>query len=62
MTGYVSYATGQAGYISELQVDIERQTVYWHGLYGLAWRVPGYTDQLLETLYAGQLSSSGLFL
>src|SRR4030042_564967 len=60
-TGFLTYVPSEAGYISELNLTLQFQTSYWHGLYGLAIRVPGYTDPLLEELDSGELSSKGLF-
>lgn len=61
ITGYVSHVPAEAGYITEIIVDLTYQTTYWHGLYGLAWRIPGYSAQPVETLNAGEISSEGLF-
>ena len=60
-TGFATYVPAEAGYITELNVTVKYQTSYWHGLYGLALRVPGYTDPLFEDVYSGELSSKGLF-
>jgi hypothetical protein len=60
-TGFSTYVPAEAGYISELNVSLLFQTSYWHGLYGLAIRVPGYTDFLFEDLSSGEISSTGLF-
>ncbi len=60
-TGFLTYVPSQAGYISELNVTIKFQTSYWHGLYGLALRVPGYTELLFEDVNSGEISTTGLF-
>jgi hypothetical protein len=60
-TGFSTYVPSEAGYISELNVSLIFQTSYWHGLYGLAIRVPGYTATLVEDLNSGEISSTGLF-
>ena len=60
-TGFLTYVPSEAGYISELNVTIKFQTFYWHGLYGLALRVPGYTEQIFEDLSSGEITSAGLF-
>ncbi len=60
-TGFATYVPSQAGYISELNITLKYQTFYWHGLYGLALRVPGYTDILYEDVNPGEISSKGLF-
>jgi hypothetical protein len=60
-TGFSTYVPSKAGYISELNVSLKFQTSYWHGLYGLALRVPGYTDLLFEDVKTGEISSKGLF-
>ena len=60
-TGFSTSVPSKAGYISELNVSLRFQTSYWHGLYGLAIRVPGYTDPLSEDVESGEISSKGLF-
>ncbi|MCX6749905.1 MAG: DUF87 domain-containing protein [Candidatus Pacearchaeota archaeon] len=60
-TGFLTYVPSEAGYITELNLTLKFQTSYWHGLYGLALRVPGYTDPLFEDVDSGELSSKGLF-
>ena len=60
-TGFSTYVPSQAGYISELNITVKFQTSYWHGLYGLALRVPGYTELLYENVDSGEISSKGLF-
>jgi hypothetical protein len=60
-TGFSTYVPSQAGYISEINVTIKFQTFYWHGLYGLAIRVPGYTEALFEDVETGEISNTGLF-
>jgi hypothetical protein len=60
-TGFATYVPAKAGYISEINVTMKYQTSYWHGLHGLALRVPGYTDPLFEDVKAGEISSKGLF-
>ena len=56
ITGYASYAPSEPGYISELIVDLTYQTTYWGGLFGVAWRIPGYGIQPSETIYAGEIT------
>ncbi len=60
-TGFSTYIPSKAGEISELNVTLKFQTSYWHGLYGLALRVPGYTEQIFEDLKTGEITSTGLF-
>lgn len=60
-TGFLTYVPSKAGYISELNVTIKFQTSYWHGLYGLALRVPGYTELIFEDVNSGEISNTGLF-
>ncbi len=60
-TGFSTYVPAEAGYISELNVSVIFQTSYWHGLYGLAIRVPGYSETLFEDLNPGEISNTGLF-
>jgi hypothetical protein len=60
-TGFATNVPAQAGYITNLNVTLAYKTYYWHGLYGLALRVPGYTDSLYEEVDAGTITSKGLF-
>ncbi len=61
ITGYATHAPAEAGYISKLDVHVIYQTYYWAGLYGIAWRIPGFTEQPDELIFAGQISDTGLF-
>jgi len=49
-TGYSLYLENQAGYITELTIEKTFPTSYWSGIYGLALRVPGFTEQLYTTV------------
>jgi hypothetical protein len=60
-TGFSTYVPAKAGYITEVNVTMRYQTSYWHGLDGLALRVPGYTDVLFGDVKSGEISSMGLF-
>ncbi len=60
-TGFLTYVPANASYITELNVTLKFQTTYWHGLYGLALRVPGYMDPLFEDVDSGEITSKGLF-
>ena len=46
MTGYSSYVESKGGYITEIEITKTLPTTYWAGLYGLALRVPGFTELL----------------
>ena len=61
LTGFASISS-QAGYITEVTLTAVRSTYHWHGLHGLALRVPGYISQISSDLTAGEISSVGLFL
>jgi len=61
LTGYSSYVTSQAGYITEINLTQKFPTNYWHGIYGLALRVPGFTEQLYGDLPSGYISRKDVF-
>ncbi|MGY4884310.1 MAG: helicase HerA domain-containing protein [Nanobdellota archaeon] len=60
-TGFLTYVPAEAGNITAINLTIKFQTSYWHGLYGLAIRVPGYSQELSEELNSGEITSTGLF-
>ncbi len=60
-TGFSTYIPARAGYITELNVSMKFPTFYWHGLYGLALRVPGYTEMPFEDMVSGEITSTGIF-
>ena len=60
-TGFSTYVPSEAGYISELNVTLKFQTRFWHGLYGLAIRVPGYSEAPSRDLKGGEISDMALF-
>ena len=60
-TGFSTYVPAQAGEITEINVSVKFQTSHWHGLYGLALRVPGYTEQIFQDVNSGEITSVGLF-
>jgi len=45
-TGYATYLNSQAGSITEVTLERTFPTTFWNGVYGLALRVPGFTQQL----------------
>ncbi|RMD45315.1 carboxypeptidase regulatory-like domain-containing protein, partial [Candidatus Pacearchaeota archaeon] len=49
-TGYATYIASKAGYVTELNITRKFPTTYWNGIYGLAIRVAGFTEQLSESL------------
>lgn len=46
LTGYAAYIDAEAGYITEVEIIKEFPTTFWNGVYGLALRVPGFSEQL----------------
>jgi len=60
-TGYASYLAAEAGTITEVVAVAQFPTDYWHGLHGLAIRVPGYLGQIYTDVSAGEISSVGIF-
>ena len=61
MTGFVSYIESKAGYITEVSVHYKTNTSIWGGVYGLALRVPEFTQQLSESLVSGNVQRSDVF-
>jgi hypothetical protein len=62
MTGFASYVYSKAGYITEIQVTSKIPTNYWHGIYGLALRVPDFTEQLYQDMKSGEIARQDIFL
>jgi len=61
LTGYVTYIESQGGYITEVNIIQTYATSYWHGTYGLALRVTGFTEQLSQDAKAGVIVRQDLF-
>ena len=61
ITGYLAYIEGRAGYITEVEITRKFPTNYWHGIYGLALRVPNFTEQLYQNVSSGEITSQYLF-
>jgi hypothetical protein len=61
LTGYATYLSSKAGYITEVDVIRSIPTEYWDGVYGLALRVPGFTEQLSEEIYSGEIVRKDIF-
>lgn len=59
-TGYATYIEGQAGNITEVIIEKTFPTTFWNGIYGLALRVPGFTEQLSKNLH-GEIGRQDLF-
>jgi len=59
-TGYALYLESQAGYITEVVIDKAFPTTFWNGVYGLALRVPGFTEQLFED-FSNEIARKDLF-
>ncbi len=57
--GYASFA-GEAGTISELVLQQKFPTQFWAAVYGVAVRVPGYTNQQWEDFTAGSMEEKNL--
>ncbi len=58
--GYVSYFAGQAGYIYKFNIIHKTPTDHWGAIYGVAVRVPGYTNLQYETFCPGTLTETNL--
>ncbi len=61
ITGYVNSISSQAGYITSVTIYSKTNTTIWGGLYGLALRVPGFTQQLFEDLNSGTVERTDVF-
>ena len=59
-TGYAVLIESQAGDITHIIVEKTFPTLYWNGIYGLALRVPGFTEQLSRDLQ-GEIGRQDLF-
>ncbi len=60
-TGYIGYIDSQAGYITQVSVTSKTNVSIWGGIYGLALRVPDFTEQLSEELDAGTVERTDIF-
>src|SRR3989339_721916 len=61
ITGYAGYLSSQAGSISEVVIHDTFDTIYWHGIYGLALRVPGFTELLFDDFSTGYIGRMDVF-
>jgi len=61
LTGYSAYIESKAGYITEVNIAEKFATSYWHGIYGLALRVSGFTEQLYDNMTNGEITRQDLF-
>ncbi|MEM0465949.1 MAG: DUF87 domain-containing protein, partial [Candidatus Pacearchaeota archaeon] len=61
MTGYASYISSQGGYVTEVNIHRRYPSSFWHGVYGLALRVSGFTELLYEDAREGDVSRLDLF-
>ena len=59
-TGYAVYVESRAGDITQIVIERTFPTLYWNGIYGLALRVPGFTEQLSET-FSGEIGRQDIF-
>ena len=50
ITGYAAYIEAQGGSITEVTLEKTFPSTFWNGVYGLALRVPGFTEQLTTTM------------
>jgi hypothetical protein len=60
-TGYSVYLDSKAGYITTVHIPIKFNTYYWTGIYGLALRVPGYSQQLSLDANGGEIVEKPLY-
>ncbi|MCW8965647.1 MAG: hypothetical protein OQK82_03035, partial [Candidatus Pacearchaeota archaeon] len=61
LTGYVGYVDSKGGYVTELEVTDKWGTEHWSGIYGLALRVSGFTEQLYEDFDSGTIGRMDVF-
>ncbi|MFH1290907.1 MAG: carboxypeptidase regulatory-like domain-containing protein [Nanoarchaeota archaeon] len=61
LTGFAGYIDSQGGYITEVTVYSSSPVYTWGGLYGLALRVPDFTQQLYEELASGEIERADVF-
>src|SRR3989339_527581 len=61
ITGYAGYLSSQAGSISEVVIHDTFDTIYWQGIYGLALRVPGFTELLFDDFSTGYIGRMDVF-
>jgi hypothetical protein len=60
MTGYSTYVSSRAGYITELTLTQKFPTTYWSGVYGLALRVSGFNEVFFKD-FSGNILRQDLF-
>jgi hypothetical protein len=61
ITGYASYIEAKGGYVTELNITRKFDTYYWGGLYGIAYRIPGFTEQLPTDVTTAEVDRHDLF-
>ena len=61
MTGYYAYLESKAGYVTEVRITRKIPATYWLGIYGLALRVPGFTEQMYEDIQNGYIERVDVF-
>jgi hypothetical protein len=59
-TGYAVILESKAGDITSVIIEKTFPTTYWNGIYGLAIRVPGFTEQLYDS-FEGEIARQDLF-
>ena len=61
ITGYQYYVQANGGYITQMMIHMDAPTQYWTSVYGIALRVPGFTEQLYKDLENAQIEREDLF-
>ena len=61
MVGYATQIDANAGSVTDITIYKKFATSYWNGIYGLALRVPGFTEPLHDDFNAGEIARQDLF-
>jgi len=61
ITGFAGYVQSKAGYITELTIDASKDVYIYGGLYGVALRIPGFTQMLYEDVQGGGIERADVF-
>lgn len=60
-TGFAGYIESQAGYITHVEIDASLDVFIYGGFYGVALRIPGFTQILSEELDGGGIERADVF-
>ncbi|MEM4625427.1 MAG: helicase HerA-like domain-containing protein, partial [Candidatus Pacearchaeota archaeon] len=61
ITGYSTYLSSRAGYVTKVTLYTSKSVDVWAGIYGLALRVPGFTQRLYKDVPSGTIVRSDIF-